>query len=117
MEVSALTKATQTDVVKTVKVLANEVERSSEEGSSRVVEPVRDRVATMPQYWRIEELRDAQASDDELGVIHHAKVTPEASKPTWNDISYESLGSKYYLNEWARLRVRNGLLYSSLFRK
>ena len=89
-----------------MKVLANKVERSSEGGSSRAVEPVRDREDTMPQYWRIEELRDEQANDDELGVIHHAKIIPEASKLTWNDVSYESLGSKYYLNESARLREK-----------
>ena len=113
VEISAITKTTQTEIEGSAEIspIRTAGETGSEEGTSHAPGVPPQRVATMPAYWKKDELKDAQSSDEELGIIHRAKVTPEASKPTWNEISYESLGSKYYLNEWSRLRVKDGLLY------
>ena len=68
-------------------------------------------IARNPRIWSLEELRTAQKEDEELSPIYEAKINPEKEKPSWNDISYEGLGCKFYYKEWSRIRFRDQLLY------
>ena len=61
--------------------------------------------------WSREEIRHHQEHDRTLGVVYKAKAHPDGEKPKWSDTTYEGLGTKYYLNEWPRLSMIDGLLY------
>ena len=78
--------------------------------SVRCARVVRSDRAKTPK-WTCDQLRISQAEDDDLRVLYAAKNKGEATSPEWKDITFESLGCKYYHREWIRLRLINDLLY------
>ena len=68
-------------------------------------------VGTFKPRWTVEQLRQAQRDDEDLGVIYVAKVDNDGTKPEWNALSFEGLGCKFYYNLWSKIKVRQNLLY------
>ena len=78
---------------------------------NRAITEDEGRVGIFGPGWSTEELRNAQQDDQELCLIYAAKANNDTDKPTWNEMAFEPLGSKYYRNEWPRIRIRHELLY------
>ena len=60
--------------------------------------------------WTIEELIHAQANDNELKPVYEAKIG-DGNQPDITKFSFEGMGTKYYIAEWPRLIMIDGLLY------
>ena len=61
--------------------------------------------------WTREELKHHQEHDPELGVVYQAHMAGDGDRPTWGDVSFEDIGTKFYIGEWSRLKMVDGLLY------
>ena len=68
---------------------------------------------TWTPVWTGEEMRLHQQTDDDLRVIYAAKSSENGICPEWKDITFESLGCKYYHGEWGRLVMVEKLLTGS----
>ena len=60
--------------------------------------------------WTREQLKHAQAHDDELQPVYAAK-TGDGLQPDICAFSFEGLGAKFYIAEWRRLTMVDELLY------
>ena len=56
-------------------------------------------------------MRTAQTQDDDLRVLYDSLTNVDRERPKWQDVAHHGEGCKFYLNEWCRLRVVEGLLY------
>ena len=52
--------------------------------------------------WQPAWTRD-EMNDDDLRVLYTAFASSEVKRPEWRDVTFESLGCKYYHGEWNRL--------------
>jgi transposase InsO family protein len=63
--------------------------------------------------WRMEELREDQATDDTIKPVLQA--VEKGVRPPWSEISGESEETKSLFGMWDRLLLSNGLLYRKYF--
>ena len=57
-----------------------------------------------------DEIKYAQAHDDELKPVYDAK-TGDGLQPDICNFSFEGIGAKFYIAEWRRLTMVDNLLY------
>ena len=76
-----------------------------------MVGDLQEEVFQWQPIWTREEMQHHQEHDPDLCEVFRAKSDPDGEKPNWSDITFEDLGAKYYINEWSRLKIINGLLY------
>ena len=60
--------------------------------------------------WTRDEIKHAQAHDDELKPVYDAK-TGDGLQPDICNFSFEGIGAKFYIAEWRRLTMVDDLLY------
>ena len=55
--------------------------------------------------WSLEELRDAQLSDEDLGPVLQWKEKDGATRPPWQTVAFHSEKTKAYWAQWESLAV------------
>ena len=72
--------------------------------------------ANLFQGWTLEEIRDAQFKDPDIGPVMKMKVAGW-ERPKFKSIGHLSLAGKSYWSQWNRLKVHSGVLVKEFWAK
>lgn len=75
-----------------------------------IVRQIKDSTPLQPDLWSDKEVRQSQMNDPDLKPIIEF-LESSGSRPTWQDISSFSPGTKRYWALWDSLHIRDGVLY------